>query len=202
MAILPCCPWHSNPGPACAVPDAPARHPPKRCRNDPSYNNVVAEVCDYLRRRRDAMLAAGMLQQRIALDPGIGFGKTTQHNLALLSNIAEFHTLGCPVLVGPSRKAFIGQVLGNPQADRTAGTIGVAASLALQGVQILRVHDVAPVRQALLLLEATGALGPTSPLTPRDLLPPPPPDQSQVRSASEGGNIFTYASHPGRRDSS
>ncbi len=123
------------------------------------YEDVVAEVCAYLGRRRDVLVAAGIAAERIALDPGIGFGKTTKHNLALLSQIGRLHELGCPILVGHSRKRFIGQVLDNPEADRTAGTIGVALAMALQGVQIVRVHDVAAVRQALVLFEATGGLG-------------------------------------------
>jgi dihydropteroate synthase len=102
------------------------------------------------------LLAAGIQQARLALDPGIGFGKNVEHNLLLLRNIARFHALGCPLVVGPSRKRFIGQVLGNPTADRTAGTIGVALALARQGVQVIRVHDVVAVRQALLLFQAVS----------------------------------------------
>jgi dihydropteroate synthase len=101
-------------------------------------------------------LAAGIPQQRIALDPGIGFGKTLEHNLALLGNIDRLHALGCPVLVGPSRKQFIGRVLGDLKRDRTAGTIGTVLALAARGVQILRVHDVAAVRDALLLFAAAS----------------------------------------------
>ena len=131
---------------------------PRTMQEDPTYDDVVEDVLAYLRQRRDALIAAGIDQDRIALDPGIGFGKTPQHNLSLLSHAWRFHELGCPVLVGHSRKSFIGAVLGDPEADRTAGTIGVALSLARQGVQILRVHDVAPVRQSLLLFEATAGL--------------------------------------------
>ena len=131
---------------------------PQTMQENPTYDDVVEEVSIYLGSRRDALIAAGVEQDRIALDPGIGFGKTTQHNLALLRNAWRLHELGCAVLVGPSRKRFIGQVLGDDEADRTAGTIGVALWLARQGVQILRVHDVAPVRQALLLYEAAGGL--------------------------------------------
>jgi dihydropteroate synthase len=131
---------------------------PRTMQQNPSYRDVVGEVLDYLRRRRDALLAAGISQERIALDPGIGFGKTTEHNLALLRAIGQFHTLGCPLLVGVSRKRFIGQVLGEPAAERTFGTIGAALAAARQGVQVLRVHDVAAVRQALLLFEAAGGL--------------------------------------------
>lgn len=132
---------------------------PRTMQEDPTYDDVVEDVLAYLRRRRDALAAAGIDRGRIALDPGIGFGKTPQHNLSLLRAAWRLHELGCPVLVGHSRKSFIGVVLDDPQADRTAGTIGVALSLARQGVQILRVHDVAPVRQALALCEATGGLG-------------------------------------------
>ena len=79
-----------------------------------------------------------------------------QHNLAILSRVERFHALGCAVLIGPSRKRFIGELLGDVATDRLAGTIGVALALARRGVQILRVHDVAAVRQALLLFQAAG----------------------------------------------
>jgi dihydropteroate synthase len=133
---------------------------PRTMQEHPTYDDVVEDVLAYLQRRRDALLSAGVAQERIAVDPGIGFGKTPEHNLTLLSSAWRLHELGCPVAVGHSRKRFIGVVLGDPEADRTAGTVGVALALARQGVQILRVHDVAPVRQALLLYEATGGLGP------------------------------------------
>ncbi|HEX4128594.1 MAG TPA: dihydropteroate synthase [Pirellulales bacterium] len=129
---------------------------PQTMQDNPRYHDVVAEVLDYLRQRRDALLAAGIEAKRICLDPGIGFGKTHQHNLALLANCHRFHELGCPLLVGPSRKGFIAHVLGDKQTDRIAGTVGVVLSLAVQGVQVVRVHDVEPVRHALLLFEATG----------------------------------------------
>jgi len=129
---------------------------PRTMQQAPVYEDVVAEVIAYLRRRRDAAIDAGIDPARIAVDPGIGFGKTLQHNLALLRLARRLHELGCPVLVGHSRKRFIGEVLGDSRADRTAGTIAVALSLARQGVQVLRVHDVGAVRQALLLDRATG----------------------------------------------
>ncbi len=131
---------------------------PQTMQDEPTYHDVVEEVLGFLRDRRDVLMAAGIEQERIALDPGIGFGKTVAHNRALLSSAWRLHELGCPVLVGHSRKSFIGKLLEDQQADRTAGTIGAALSLARQGVQILRVHDVAPVRQALLLYEACGGL--------------------------------------------
>jgi dihydropteroate synthase len=131
---------------------------PRTMQDEPAYDDVVDDVLAYLARRRDALMSAGVEKDRIALDPGVGFGKTVQHNLQLLRSVDRFHELGCPVLVGHSRKRFIGEVLGDAQADRTAGTVGAALAIAQQGTQILRVHDVEAVRQALLLFEATGAL--------------------------------------------
>ena len=131
---------------------------PQTMQNSPTYDNVVEDVFAYLQGRRDSLLAGGIEAGRIALDPGIGFGKSHQHNLTLLAHCHRYHELACPILVGHSRKGFIAKVIGDKQADRTAGTIGTALSLASQGVQILRVHDVAAVRQALLLYEATGGL--------------------------------------------
>jgi dihydropteroate synthase len=132
---------------------------PQTMQINPTYDNVLAEISEFLGGRREELIQAGVDPERIALDPGIGFGKKHQHNLTLLSNAWRLHELGSPVLVGHSRKAFVGKVLGDEEADRTAGTIGVALSLARQGIQILRVHDVGPVRQALTLHQATGGLG-------------------------------------------
>jgi dihydropteroate synthase len=131
---------------------------PETMQDKPAYDDVVHEVSSYLQARRDHLIAEGIDRQRIALDPGIGFGKTHQHNLTLLANCFRLHALSCPVLVGHSRKGFIAKVAGDTSVERTAGTIGVALSLASQGVQILRVHEVAPVRQALQLYEATGGI--------------------------------------------
>jgi dihydropteroate synthase len=129
---------------------------PQTMQDNPQYGDVTAEVIGYLRERRDALIAAGIEGERICLDPGIGFGKTHEHNLTLLANCWRLHELGCPVLVGHSRKGFIGKVVGDKQANPLAGTIGVACALAAQGVQIIRVHDVAAVWQALMLFEAAG----------------------------------------------
>ncbi len=135
------------------------RGTPQTMQDDPRYDDVVAEVTQYLRQRRDAVQAAGIDPQRVALDPGIGFGKTHEHNVRLLAECWRLHELGCPLLVGHSRKGFIARLSGDKHSDRTAGTIGVACSLAAQGVQIIRVHDVRAVREALLLFEAAGGLG-------------------------------------------
>ena len=131
---------------------------PQTMQDQPTYRDVVQEIYEYLRGRRDVLLAAGVDRERICLDPGVGFGKTHQHNLTLLAGCGRYHELGCPVLVGPSRKGFIGRVLGDQAGDRKAGTIGACLALAAQGVQVLRVHDVEPVRQALLMFAAVGGI--------------------------------------------
>lgn len=128
---------------------------PRTMQDAPRYDDVVGEVMAYLAERRDVLLGAGIAADSITLDPGIGFGKTHEHNLELLRRIGEFHELGCPLLVGHSRKRFLGQILGDPEADRTAATVGVSVWLASQGVQVLRVHDVRPTAEA---LAAYGAI--------------------------------------------
>jgi dihydropteroate synthase len=128
---------------------------PATMQVDPRYDDVVADIHAYLRRRRDALVTAGIPLERICLDPGIGFGKTHAHNLTLLARADRFLDLGVPILVGHSRKGFIGKLLeqrlGRPatEADRDAGTTGAACLLASRGVQIVRVHAVGLVRAAL-----------------------------------------------------
>ncbi len=129
---------------------------PATMQDHPAYGDVVEEVRDYLARRRDVLLQAGVEKARICLDPGIGFGKTHEHNLQLLTRCHRLGGLGCPLIVGHSRKGFIAFVLGDSRTDRLPGTIGVSLALAAQGVQVLRVHDVEPVRQALELFFAAG----------------------------------------------
>jgi dihydropteroate synthase len=129
---------------------------PQTMQDNPTYGDVVCEVRDYLRRRRDELIAAGVDPERICLDPGLGFGKTPEHSLTLLGRCGVLHELGCPVLVGPSRKGFLGKLVGDTSADRTSATIGAAIGLAARGVHVLRVHDVRQVREALLAFEAGG----------------------------------------------
>ena len=131
---------------------------PQTMQDDPNYGNVVEEVFAYLKLRRDALVASGIRAERICLDPGIGFGKTHGHNLALLAGCRRFLDLGQPILIGHSRKGFIGHLLGDKQADRTAANIGVALAVARQGVQVIRVHDVLQVKQALLLFDQSGGI--------------------------------------------
>ena len=128
---------------------------PTTMQNDPQYADVVTEVRDHLAERVDFALSAGIARDRLVVDPGIGFGKTLDHNMALLRNIADFHGLGLPLLLGVSRKRFIGTIGGgeNPK-DRMPGSVALALHGAAMGVQILRVHDVAQTRQALALWQA------------------------------------------------
>jgi len=123
---------------------------PKTMQDAPRYDDVLLEVYDFLAARIDAAVAAGIPKQRIAVDPGVGFGKTLQHNLTLLNGLSLFHGLGVPVLVGASRKRFVGTLDDEPEAKkRVPGSIAAAITAASQGVQILRVHDVRETRQAL-----------------------------------------------------
>jgi len=127
-----------------------AQGEPKTMQDNPRYDDVALEVFDYLQARIEAAEAAGIDRARIAADPGLGFGKTLAHNLALLANLSLFHGLGAPLLVGASRKRFIGG-LGqekDPRA-REPGSHAAAIAAAAQGAQIIRVHDVAGARQAL-----------------------------------------------------
>jgi dihydropteroate synthase len=135
---------------------------PQTMQDAPQYSDVVNEIAGYLAERKAALLAAGVEPERICLDPGIGFGKTHQHNLTLMANCWRFHELGCPLLVGHSRKGFLAKVIGDSNCDRTAATAGSAISLSLQGVQVLRVHDVRAVKDALLAFAATGGLDGTA----------------------------------------
>ena len=112
------------------------------------------EVAGYLERRLDELVAAGIDRERIVLDPGIGFGKTAAHNLALLTSIARLRESGRPLLVGHSRKRFLSKLLGRSVEERMAGTIGVAVALAEQATDIIRVHDVAAVFDALTAWQA------------------------------------------------
>jgi dihydropteroate synthase len=123
---------------------------PQTMQVDPRYDDVVLDVFDALAARIAACEAAGIGRDRIIADPGIGFGKTAEHNLALLEGLAILHGLGVPLLVGASRKGFIGRLTGETvAANRVAGSLGAAVAIIMQGVQIVRVHDVAATRQAL-----------------------------------------------------
>ncbi|MBT8153125.1 dihydropteroate synthase [Epibacterium ulvae] len=132
-----------------------AQGDPQTMQDDPQYENVLLDVYDFLEQQIDRLEAIGVFRDQIVVDPGIGFGKTQAHNLTLLKNISLFHTLGCPILLGASRKRFIGDIGNAPQAvDRMPGSVAVGLAAVAQGVQILRVHDVAATHQALRLWQA------------------------------------------------
>jgi dihydropteroate synthase len=123
---------------------------PETMQHDPRYDDVLLEVYDWLEARIAQAVAAGIDRAKILIDPGIGFGKTLRHNLTLLNNLALFHGLGCPIVLGVSRKRSIGALSGEAAADRRlGGSIAFATLAAAQGVQLLRVHDVFETVQAL-----------------------------------------------------
>jgi dihydropteroate synthase len=123
---------------------------PRTMQTNPHYADVVAEVGLFLATQREACLSAGIAADRIVLDPGIGFGKTVEHNLSLLKGLRSLQRLGAPLLVGVSRKSFLGRVLGGRAVDeRLAGGLGAAAWSVAMGVQIIRSHDVAATRDAI-----------------------------------------------------
>jgi dihydropteroate synthase len=122
---------------------------PQTMQQDPHYGDVVLEVGQFLRHRADVVCAAGVVPQRIALDPGIGFGKTAKHNLALLARQHELCALGYPLLVGWSRKSTLGAVTGRDAPERLAASVAAALLAVLRGARIVRVHDVAATVDAL-----------------------------------------------------
>jgi len=139
---------------------------PRTMQDAPSYDDVVLDVYDALQARIEACERAGIPSARLIVDPGIGFGKTLQHNLAIIGALSIFHGLGCAVLLGASRKSFIGHLTGAEAPDRLPGSIAAALLGAAQGVQILRVHDVATTGQALAVWEA--AMAAKSPVAGKD----------------------------------
>ncbi|WP_166416454.1 dihydropteroate synthase [Cochlodiniinecator piscidefendens] len=133
-----------------------AQGDPTTMQANPQYDDVLLDVFDFLEERIGYARSLGISAEQIIVDPGIGFGKTLDHNIALLKGISLFHGLGCPILLGVSRKKFIGTLGNAPLAeDRAPGSIAVAMASLTQGVQVLRVHDVAQTRQALSLWNAS-----------------------------------------------
>lgn len=132
------------------------RGEPRTMQEDPQYEDVFAEVSAYLDRRRTACIQAGISPDRIVIDPGFGFGKTLEHNIALFKKIRILADMA-PVLVGVSRKSMIGLITGRPVQDRMSGSVAAALLAAAQGATILRVHDVAQTVDALKIWQALGA---------------------------------------------
>jgi dihydropteroate synthase len=130
------------------------RGDPRSMQDDPRYGDVAAEVRDFLAERLEVATAAGIAEERVWLDPGIGFGKTATHNLELLRRLGELRDLGRPLVVGTSRKSFIGRIDGSGAGERLGGTIASSVIAAAEGADVLRVHDVAEMRQALAVAAA------------------------------------------------
>jgi dihydropteroate synthase len=139
---------------------------PRTMQDDPRYDDVVSDVKAFLEERMAFAVAHGVAEERILLDPGIGFGKTADHNLELLARVDELVALGRPVVIGTSRKSFLGRITGRPVDDRLAATIATNVLAYERGARVFRVHDVAPVRDALVIAGATvRRRWPTTPTT-------------------------------------
>ena len=125
---------------------------PATMQADPRYDDLIGEITAFF--REGLRLAADAGIRQVVLDPGIGFGKTAEHNLEILGRLDEFTELGCPVMVGASRKSFIGAILGLPVGERLEGTIGASVAAVMKGARILRVHDVREVARAVRVADA------------------------------------------------
>ncbi len=127
---------------------------PRTMQRDPHYHDVVSEVNAFLAHERAQCIASGIAPEAIALDPGLGFGKRQEHTLALLKNLDHLAASGAPLLVGVSRKSFIGQVLGRGVEGRLHGGVGLAAWAVSRGARVVRTHDVAPTCDAIRMVSA------------------------------------------------
>ena len=127
---------------------------PRTMQIEPHYQDVIGEVHEFLRERRDACEASGIARDRLVIDPGFGFGKAVPHNLSLLSNLDRFLDLDVPVLAGLSRKSMIGTITGRPVDQRLHGSIALATIAILKGARIIRAHDVAPAVDAVKIATA------------------------------------------------
>jgi dihydropteroate synthase len=130
---------------------------PRTMQSEARYDDVVAEVKAFLAARVEAATAAGIALERIEVDPGIGFAKTTDHNLALLDRLRELTELGRPIVLGTSRKTFLGKITGRETAERMPATLATLVMGLERGAEVFRVHDVAPARDALAVAAATLA---------------------------------------------
>jgi dihydropteroate synthase len=132
---------------------------PRTMQADPKYDDVVADVRGFLQSRIDACVAAGISRDRLVIDPGIGFGKRTAHNLALLAALPELTALHLPLMIGVSRKSLFGELLGRPAGQRLAGGVAVATAVVLAGANIVRTHDVAETVDAVRVASALQSAG-------------------------------------------
>ncbi|MBU2865034.1 dihydropteroate synthase [Reinekea forsetii] len=127
---------------------------PKHMQNNPQYENVVSEVCDYLNGRVQACLEQGIDKRKIMIDPGFGFGKTLEHNLKLMNQLTELQSLSLPMLVGVSRKSMVGAVLNKTVEERLIGSLALAAKALCSGAWVIRAHDIDETAQVVTLLNA------------------------------------------------
>jgi len=139
---------------ACPIIIMHAQGRPEDMQDNPHYENTVSEIRDWLAKRIDACEFAGIERRNITIDPGIGFGKRQEDNLAIFNQLEDFKSLGCSILMGASRKSFIGRIDGSTADDRIGGSLAAALWSAANGADILRVHDVSETMQALRVWEA------------------------------------------------
>jgi dihydropteroate synthase len=134
------------------------RGTPRTMQDNPTYADVVEDVKAFLAQRIEFVIGEGVAEERIWVDPGIGFGKTVRHNLELLNRLRELRELGRPIVIGTSRKRFIGTITGREVDDRLGGTIATNVLAMQAGADVLRVHDVREVREAMVVAEAVLAV--------------------------------------------
>ncbi|MDD5434745.1 MAG: dihydropteroate synthase [Nitrospira sp.] len=127
---------------------------PQDMQKNPFYSDVILEVHDFLRERTEYAEKNGIKRDNIVIDPGVGFGKRLIHNIALIRHLDVFQSLQCPVLIGPSRKSFIGEILNVPVDERVYGTAAVVALLITKGANIIRIHDVKAMKQVAKMTDA------------------------------------------------
>lgn len=127
---------------------------PRTMQANPVYTDVVSDICHFFEKRIKGAIRSGIREDAIVLDPGIGFGKKTSHNLEIVRRLPEFQAFGRPLLIGPSRKSFIGEILGLPVGERLIGTAAVVAASLLNGADIVRVHDVFEMKQVAEMVDA------------------------------------------------
>jgi dihydropteroate synthase len=137
-----------------AVADKAIKGTPEDMQDHPHYDDVVRDVIHFLRDAKDRAVAAGIRKDLVLVDPGIGFGKTFNGNLALIRRLSEFRVLGCPLLIGTSNKAFIGKILGRETHERGVGTMATVAAAVMNGAHVVRVHDVGPAVETARVIDA------------------------------------------------
>jgi dihydropteroate synthase len=137
---------------------------PRTMQKNPSYQNLIAEMIEFLRKQIEVAEKSGISREKVIVDPGIGFGKTVAHNLEIIRRLREFKSLGRPVLLGPSRKSFIGLTLNLPVSERLEGTLATLAYAVAQGVDLVRVHDVKEAKRIIKMTEEICHLLSCSPL--------------------------------------